>query len=469
MDFSGEFGLTPHIVEKDYVLGWLLAGIAHHSELSASWIFKGGTCLKKCYFETYRFSEDLDFTVSKAEHLAQDFLIDAYQQVAAWIYEKSGIEMPGDFFSFEIYENPRGKTSVLGRLSYRGPLKQRAPLPRIRLDITADEVLVLAPIPREVHHPYSDRPMDGIMVQCYCYEELFAEKIRALSERLRPRDLYDVIHIYRHEGSEPDRMLVLDVLKKKCEFKGMPIPTIEILQNKPELDELKSEWKNMLAHQLPILPSFGQFWQELPVVFEWLHAEVEKLVSAPAPPLNYKLQETWRPPAMIQAWNAPVPLEIIRFAAANRLCVDLAYNNEHRLIEPYSLRMTKDEEILLYAIKHQTGELRAYRVDRIQSARATDVLFTPRYKIELTAAGTLSAPLVAARRVMTPAPKGFRQHKPRGTSSIQPGYGPKYIFECPLCRRKFTRKAYDSSLNPHKDKNGYDCAGRVGIFINTKY
>lgn len=33
-----------------------------HGELGESWVFKGGTCLKKCYFETYRFSEDLDFT-----------------------------------------------------------------------------------------------------------------------------------------------------------------------------------------------------------------------------------------------------------------------------------------------------------------------------------------------------------------------------------------------------------------------
>jgi len=30
-----------------------------------SWAFKGGTCLKKCYFETYRFSEDLDFTLTE--------------------------------------------------------------------------------------------------------------------------------------------------------------------------------------------------------------------------------------------------------------------------------------------------------------------------------------------------------------------------------------------------------------------
>ena len=51
------------IIEKDYVLSWILAGIHHNETLKNSWVFKGGTCLKKCYFETYRFSEDLDFTI----------------------------------------------------------------------------------------------------------------------------------------------------------------------------------------------------------------------------------------------------------------------------------------------------------------------------------------------------------------------------------------------------------------------
>jgi len=40
------------IVEKDYILSWVLAGIHHHAETKNSWVFKGGTCLKKCYFET---------------------------------------------------------------------------------------------------------------------------------------------------------------------------------------------------------------------------------------------------------------------------------------------------------------------------------------------------------------------------------------------------------------------------------
>ena len=60
---GAEWGLRPDIVEKDYVLGWLLAAFAIHGVTSASWVFKGGTCLKKCFFETYRFSEDLDFSL----------------------------------------------------------------------------------------------------------------------------------------------------------------------------------------------------------------------------------------------------------------------------------------------------------------------------------------------------------------------------------------------------------------------
>ena len=52
LEFAREFQLEPNVVEKDYALGWLLAGISNHPALRDSWIFKGGTCLKKCFFET---------------------------------------------------------------------------------------------------------------------------------------------------------------------------------------------------------------------------------------------------------------------------------------------------------------------------------------------------------------------------------------------------------------------------------
>jgi predicted nucleotidyltransferase component of viral defense system len=97
-----------------------------------------------------------------------------------------------------LYQNKANKTSIEGSINYIGPMQRRGSLCRLKLDLTADEKLVMSPVVRDVHHPYSDKPLEGIRAYCYSFEEIFAEKLRALSERARPRDLYDVIHLYRH-------------------------------------------------------------------------------------------------------------------------------------------------------------------------------------------------------------------------------------------------------------------------------
>ncbi len=81
LEAASALGLLPNVVEKDYVLGWLLAGFNAHPELTDSWVFKGGTCLKKCDFETYRFSEDLDFTLRDQRQLDENFLRRAMGEV----------------------------------------------------------------------------------------------------------------------------------------------------------------------------------------------------------------------------------------------------------------------------------------------------------------------------------------------------------------------------------------------------
>jgi len=75
LEKSASFYLSPNVIEKDYVLSWILAGISERAEFSDTWIFKGGTCLKKCYFEIYRFSEDLDYTLTNPSHLNEKFLL----------------------------------------------------------------------------------------------------------------------------------------------------------------------------------------------------------------------------------------------------------------------------------------------------------------------------------------------------------------------------------------------------------
>jgi predicted nucleotidyltransferase component of viral defense system len=226
IDLAGQMSLTPHVVEKDYVLGWMLAGIYAHEELAESWIFKGGTCLKKCFFETYRFSEDLDFTLLNEAHLDEAFLKRVFAEVGGWVYEETGIEIPADQQEFDIYRNPRGNLSCQGKISYKGPISPTRPLPRVKLDLTADERIVLPPETIEIFHPYSDAPEEGIEVLAYDYVEAFAEKFRALAERTRPRDLYDVVNLYRNAEARPEQQRFVEVLRNKCAFKGIELPQL---------------------------------------------------------------------------------------------------------------------------------------------------------------------------------------------------------------------------------------------------
>src|SRR4051812_31536334 len=102
LQIAARTGLSAQVIEKDYVLGWLLAGIYQHEAFRSSWIFKGGTCLKKCYFDTYRFSEDLDFTLKDASHINDAFLKKEFLQISEWIYETAGIEIPDDRIMFDL-------------------------------------------------------------------------------------------------------------------------------------------------------------------------------------------------------------------------------------------------------------------------------------------------------------------------------------------------------------------------------
>ena len=472
IDMATTLGLNPHVIEKDYVLGWMLWGIYRHDELADKWIFKGGTCLKKCFFETYRFSEDLDFTLTDPLHIDDEFLKPVFAEICEHIYEETGIELPPDLQNFEIFTNPRGNPSCQGKISYRGPVSPRGSnLPRIKLDLTADERVVLPAAETAIFHLYSDAPDDGIVVRSYAYEEAFGEKVRALAERTRPRDLYDVINLFRNADARPAASVLLDVLRQKCEFKGIKVPVLIDLE--PRKPDLEGAWGAMLAHQLPALPPFETFWDVLPDFFTWLEGG-----AAPEVPASYALgadeeiirERTLRLPVSRTAQSY---IEIIRFAAANRLCVELDYLGSTRRIEPYSLRRTSEGNILLHAHNVDKDDHRSYRVDRIQGARTTSQTFVPRYEIELTPEGPVRVAPSTARQssgggfgsvTRIGTPKRARARRSSRFSS-----GPTYVYECSYCGKRFNRKKQTSTLNPHKDKNGYPCAGRYAHWVDTRY
>ena len=369
-----------------------------------------------------------------------------------------------------MFQNPRGKLSCQGKLSYRGPVSPNVAVvrwPRIKLDLTADERLVLPPERVPIFHAYSDQPEGGIEVLAYAYEEAFGEKVRALAERTRPRDLYDVVNLYRNTEARPSPAVIRDVLNQKCEFKGIAFPRLDDLA--AHRDGLEGGWQAMLAHQLPALPPVAAFWDALPDFFTWLTGG-----AAIEVPPAYALAEgetviRGRTLTLGVSGGAQTHLEIIRFAGANRLCVDLDYQGSTRRIEPYSLRQTRDGNIVLHAYNLSKNDHRSYRVDRIEGARSTGETFIPRYAVELTPGGPMSVP---------PARSGSGSSGTARMSPVRPFApvrravqtgGPTYVYQCPICQKKFRRKTRDSALKPHKAPGGYNCGGRTGFLIDTQY
>ena len=389
---ADETGLTPNVVEKDYVLGWLLAAINENSTLSNSWVFKGGTCLKKCYFETYRFSEDLDFTLQDEAHLSEAFLKEQFSSIAEWLYEASGIEIPIDRLIFDIYENLRGRKSCEGRVYYQSYFSSgKRSIPKIKLDLTADEIVVMPAARQTVFHPYNDVPTEGIHINCYAYPEVFGEKVRALGERCRPRDLYDVINLFRNDQL-PTSAVLRDVLSQKCEYKGIGIPVIQDMEAYKEA--LQRNWDPMLAYQLPSLPAFEVYWDALPEFFNWLEGQaVQEKATLGAVTSGGQIYRPAYGQLGLRSLSGS-SLEIVRFAAGNRLCVDLDYTDNSgrrstRVIEPYSLRRAQNGNILLYAVRAEDGQIRAYKIDQINDASITNRVFVPRYQIELSPSGNI--------------------------------------------------------------------------------
>ncbi len=380
-----EWQLDIGVIEKDYVLGWVLAAIATEPALAERWIFKGGTCLRKCYYETYRFSEDLDFTVIDGGPEEPDELISIFQRVSAWLLQQSGIELLVDDRAFLRRRNLRGNPTTQGRLAYRGPNPQPT-LPKLKLDITSDEVLIEPPVLRSIVHSYGDGPLSTNGVLCYSLAELAAEKTRALAERCRPRDLYDIVHMHRHPDLLGLATQVRNLLTQKCAHAGIAIPDADAIRNSQYADEIELEWENMLGHQLPRpLPPFAEFWNALDPIFAWLDGQRPRTTLRRAERGN-NLDPSWSAPRAITSWRRRIPIETIRYAGANRLKVEIDYRAEEgrsgpRIVEPYSLRRTQDGNLVLFVVNDH-DQLRSYRIDRIAGVRPTTTPFRPRYTIE---------------------------------------------------------------------------------------
>jgi predicted nucleotidyltransferase component of viral defense system len=398
-----EAGLFPTTIEKDYALGWVLFAISQHPSLS-NWIFKGGTCLKKCFFDTYRFSEDLDFTLP--DDSTAGAIHDGLREVGRWVFEATGIDVPEDGIEVEESVNKQGQVTHLAKLTFLGPLGlPRHSRQRIKFDLTHHELVVDAPVHRAVFHPYSDVPEPVPTVRCYSLEEVLAEKTRALVQRAgRARDLYDVVNIVRNFRASVDPVRTRDLASRKFAYKGLPAPTPALVLDAVKAEVVAVDWDQALRHQLPVLPSVSEFLAALREVLAWFLLPDHPFQVPPTVPV--RVGEVLVPPLAFggprlglgrrgEIWTRGAPtgaygsnMDQIRYAARNRLLAQVSYHGVSRLVEPYSLRLPGTGNLLLYVYEIERGGragegIKAFKVAELGNAVVTERSFFPRYLVEL--------------------------------------------------------------------------------------
>lgn len=160
-----------HIAEKDYFLAIVLK-IITESALRDDLVFKGGTALYHCYLEQLRFSEDLDFS-SKRKSVS---LEEARQMFASESY----LSIKKDYFS--------PATIKIEKLQYAGPLSQPNFL-KVEIDYLQNVLLPAQEL------KYNNVWGVDFFVKVMDIREIAAEKIRAMSDRARYRDFYDLFLI----------------------------------------------------------------------------------------------------------------------------------------------------------------------------------------------------------------------------------------------------------------------------------
>jgi len=252
---AGAWGVDLAVVERDYVLSWMLAGLYRRPALAERLVFKGGTALRKCYFPEYRFSVDLDFTLRSS--LPAEDLRAEIEEACHSIVGQTGVELV--MADFRTLRDAPGEEAHQARIAYAGPLgRMGGDWPRVKLDLTIYEILVLPPVHRPVHHPYSDVDSLNLTVPAYALEEMLAEKLRAMLRRARARDLYDVWQLLTHYAEWIDLGRTREALVEKAGYKGYAFGALSDFLTPKNREAWARSWKASLWRQVSVLAEYDQ-------------------------------------------------------------------------------------------------------------------------------------------------------------------------------------------------------------------
>ncbi|MDZ4655324.1 MAG: nucleotidyl transferase AbiEii/AbiGii toxin family protein [Coriobacteriia bacterium] len=235
-------GIDPAVIDRDHALGVVLWAMDSQSSLQ-DWVFKGGTCLRKCHFGDYRFSEDLDFTVTgRLGGATARVAIASCASAAA----SQGIQLMLDEMRVEVMDDDHGRESIEIKVPYRGALRMGS-AQNVQFHLCADEDLAFEPVILPLLHPYADASGLECQVRAYALEEILTEKLRAVAGQRRhavARDIYDIASLVRR-GADADA--ALSALPRKARYKGVDLSDAAARFHAREV-EYEASWDRTLAY-----------------------------------------------------------------------------------------------------------------------------------------------------------------------------------------------------------------------------
>ena len=244
-------GVRDQQIEKDYILSWVLHGIAQHNELNKLIVFKGGTALKKVYFENYRYSEDLDFTLLN-NGISNEQIFSSFKEVFEYVRAEANIILK------IIDGNEHEDGGINFYMSYVGPLGGQGNNKKVKVDISRTEIMVFKPIPQSVIIGYSD--LEEHQLLCYPLEEILVEKMRCVMQRMQARDFYDIWYLLAIH--EMDAEYYLTEFTEKCKSKGLS--SADFPKKLAErIPQYKGRWQASISEQIKGLPDFEQVQREV--------------------------------------------------------------------------------------------------------------------------------------------------------------------------------------------------------------
>jgi len=246
------WSVDPMIVELDYVLGHFVSAWFDQPALSGT-TFKGGTCLRKCYFADYRFSEDVDLTAHGP--LQGRLVAEALESVSADLERRAGLNLRVRPFRVQAIADDPSAMALEARVYFSGPLRRTGWPQSIRIDITGGEWLAFRPVVRRLIHPYSDGEALGpsaSRILCYDLREVLLEKLRGLAGQRRyaiARDVYDVHSLLTRAGLDIGQ-LSLDAPRKFLNKNvSLSATTLEsLLKREPEF---RLDWARNVEKVVP--------------------------------------------------------------------------------------------------------------------------------------------------------------------------------------------------------------------------